>query len=57
LPKNVRVTHVSLFDRSLQGHRVHRQAGIQLPGPSGSEPWPHDVGPLFDRFVKSMEKK
>ncbi len=38
LPANVRVTHRSLFDGSNAGHRAHRCAGVQLPGPSGSQP-------------------
>jgi carbamoyl-phosphate synthase small subunit len=44
LPANVRVTHVSLFDGSLQGLRVDRQAGVLLPGtprgkPGAARPW------------------
>ena len=37
-PRTARVTHVSLFDGSLQGHRAHRPAGVLLPGPSRGEP-------------------
>ena len=40
LPANVRPTHRSLFDGSLQGIAVHRPPGLQLPGPPGSEPGP-----------------
>ena len=55
LPANVRVTHVSLFDGSLQGiARIDRPAfGFQ--GHPEASPGPHDVSYLFDRFVKSME--
>ncbi len=38
LPGNARVTHVSLFDGSLQGFALHRPAGVLFPGPSRSEP-------------------
>jgi carbamoyl-phosphate synthase small subunit len=36
MPANLRVTHKSLFDGTLQG--IHRQTGVQLPGPPGSGP-------------------
>ena len=46
LPANCRVTHVSLFDGTLQGFAPHRQAGVLLPGASGSAPGPSDIGLL-----------
>jgi carbamoyl-phosphate synthase small subunit len=56
LPANVRVTHVSLFDGSLQGFaRTDRPAFCFQGHPEGS-PGPHDVDYLFDRFVTLMEK-
>jgi carbamoyl-phosphate synthase small subunit len=56
LPANVRVTHVSLFDGSLQGFtRTDRPAFCFQGHPEGS-PGPHDVDYLFDRFVGLMEK-
>jgi carbamoyl-phosphate synthase small subunit len=56
LPANVRVTHVSLFDGSLQGFtRTDRPAFCFQGHPEGS-PGPHDVDYLFDRFVVLMEK-
>ena len=57
LPANVRVTHVSLFDRSLQGIAYTDKPAFSFQGHPEASPGPHDVGPLFDRFVKSMEKK
>jgi len=57
LPSNVRVTHVSLFDRSLQGIAYTDRPAFSFQGHPEASPGPHDVGPLFDRFVKSMEKK
>ena len=40
LPANVRATHRSLFDGSLQGIALHRPPGVQLPGPPRGEPGP-----------------
>ena len=57
LPRNVRVTHVSLFDGSLQGiARIDRPA-FSFQGHPEASPGPHDIGYLFDRFVKLMETK
>jgi carbamoyl-phosphate synthase small subunit len=56
LPANVRVTHKSLFDGSLQGFaRVDRPAFCFQGHPEAS-PGPQDVGYLFDRFIALMEK-
>ena len=57
LPSTLRVTHVSLFDGSIQGlARVDRPAFCFQGHPEAS-PGPHDVGYLFDRFVKLMEER
>jgi len=56
LPANVRVTHVSLFDGTLQGFaRIDRPAFCFQGHPEAS-PGPHDVDYLFDRFVNLMQK-
>jgi carbamoyl-phosphate synthase small subunit len=57
LPSNVRVTHVSLFDGSLQGIARNDRPAFSFQGHPEASPGPHDVGYLFDRFVKMMEKK
>ncbi len=57
LPDNVRVTHVSLFDDTLQGFAWKDKPVFCFQGHPEASPGPHDVGYLFDRFVKSMEKK
>ena len=57
LPANVRVTHVSLFDGSLQGFAWTDKPVFCFQGHPEASPGPHDVGYLFDRFVKLMEKK
>ena len=56
-PANVRVTHVSLFDGSLQGIARTDRPAFSFQGHPEASPGPHDVGYLFDRFVKLMEKK
>ena len=56
LPPNVRVTHVSLFDRSLQGIALTDRPAFGFQGHPEASPGPHDVGPLFDRFVGMMKK-
>jgi carbamoyl-phosphate synthase small subunit len=55
LPGNVRITHVSLFDDTLQGFAWTDKPVFCFQGHPEASPGPHDVGYLFDRFVKSME--
>lgn len=57
LPKNARVTHVSLFDGTLQGFELTDKPAFCFQGHPEASPGPHDVSPLFDRFVAAMEKK
>jgi carbamoyl-phosphate synthase small subunit len=57
LPKNARVTHISLFDGTLQGFELTDKPAFCFQGHPEASPGPHDVAPLFDRFVASMEKK
>ena len=57
LPANVRVTHESLFDGSLQGFAWTDKPVFCFQGHPEASPGPHDVGYLFDRFIKLMEKK
>jgi len=57
LPANVRVTHVSLFDGSLQGIARTDRPAFGFQGHPEASPGPHDVAYLFDRFTKLMEQK
>ncbi|HUP94108.1 MAG TPA: glutamine-hydrolyzing carbamoyl-phosphate synthase small subunit [Burkholderiales bacterium] len=57
LPQNARVTHVSLFDGSLQGFTLTDRPAFCFQGHPEASPGPHDVDYLFARFVKSMEQK
>jgi len=56
LPANVRVTHVSLFDGSLQGIARTDRPAFSFQGHPEASPGPHDLLYLFDRFVQLMEK-
>jgi len=56
LPANARVTHVSLFDGSLQGFARTDRPAFCFQGHPEASPGPHDVDYLFDRFVKLMEQ-
>ncbi len=56
LPSNVRATHRSLFDGSLQGiHRTDCPA-FSFQGHPEASPGPHDVGPLFDHFIELIKQ-
>ncbi len=55
LPSNVRVTHVSLFDGSLQGIARTDRPAFSFQGHPEASPGPHDLGYLFDRFVRMMD--
>jgi carbamoyl-phosphate synthase small subunit len=54
LPSNVRVTHVSLFDGSLQGLAWTDKPALCFQGHPEASPGPHDIAYLFDRFVELM---
>ena len=57
LPSNLRATHKSLFDGSLQGiERTDKQA-FSFQGHPEASPGPHDVAPLFDRFIDIMQAR
>lgn len=54
LPDNLRTTHVSLFDGSLQGFARTDVPAFSFQGHPEASPGPHDVAYLFDRFIKLM---
>lgn len=57
LPANLRPTHVSLFDGTLQGLARTDQPAFCFQGHPEASPGPHDIAYLFDRFTALMEKK
>lgn len=57
LPGHLQATHRSLFDGSLQGIRRTDRPAFSFQGHPEASPGPHDVAPLFDRFVDLMEAR
>lgn len=57
LPANVKVTHKSLFDHSLQGIHLTDKPAFGFQGHPEASPGPHDVAPLFDHFIELMENR
>jgi len=57
LPANLRATHVSLFDGTLQGLERTDKPAFCFQGHPEASPGPHDIGYLFDRFIGLMERQ
>ena len=57
LPANLRPTHVSLFDGTLQGLERKDKPAFCFQGHPEASPGPHDIGYLFDRFIQFMEPR
>ncbi len=57
LPANLRATHVSLFDGTLQGLARTDKPAFCFQGHPEASPGPHDIAYLFDRFTALMSEK
>lgn len=57
LPANVKVTHVSLFDGSLQGIARTDQPAFSFQGHPEASPGPQEMSVLFDRFIQLMQER
>lgn len=57
LPGHIRATHRSLFDDSLQGIELNNGRAFGFQGHPEASPGPHDVAPLFDRFISLMNNR
>jgi carbamoyl-phosphate synthase small subunit len=57
LPADVEATHRSLFDGSLQGIRHRAHPAFSFQGHPEASPGPHDIRPLFERFVALMQER
>ncbi|MEX1198705.1 MAG: glutamine-hydrolyzing carbamoyl-phosphate synthase small subunit [Pseudohongiellaceae bacterium] len=55
LPDNLRATHRSLFDGTLQGVERTDRPAFAFQGHPEASPGPHDIAPLFDRFINDMQ--
>jgi carbamoyl-phosphate synthase small subunit len=56
LPEQVRATHRSLFDGSLQGIELSHAPAFGFQGHPEASPGPHDIAPIFDRFIASVDR-
>ena len=56
LPDTVRVSHRSLFDQTLQGIEMIDAPVFSFQGHPEASPGPHDVAPIFARFIDAMDK-
>lgn len=56
LPENVKATHFSLFDGSLQGLERTDAPAFSFQGHPEASPGPHDISPVFDHFIELMRK-
>ena len=56
MPANLKSTHKSLFDGSLQGISRTDKSAFSFQGHPEASPGPHDVAPLFDQFVDNIKQ-
>lgn len=56
LPDNARITHISLFDGSLQGFELLDKPAFCFQGHPEASPGPHEADYLFDRFIEMMNQ-
>lgn len=57
LPANIKITHVSLFDGSLQGITRTDKPAFSFQGHPEASPGPTEMSYLFDRFISMMQAK
>jgi len=57
LPANIKMTHRSLFDGSLQGIHFTDKPAFSFQGHPEASPGPHDCAPLFDHFIDLIKKR
>jgi len=56
LPATARITHVSLFDGSLQGFELIDKPAFCFQGHPEASPGPHEADYLFDKFINMMQR-
>jgi carbamoyl-phosphate synthase small subunit len=57
LPANVKATHKSLFDGTLQGIHLTDKPAFGFQGHPEASPGPHDIAPVFDHFIELIEQR
>ena len=55
IPENVNITHKSLFDQSIQGIELSDKNAFSFQGHPEASPGPHDIQPLFKKFITNMK--
>ena len=55
IPENVNITHKSLFDQSIQGIELSDKNAFSFQGHPEASPGPHDIQPLFKKFITKMK--
>lgn len=56
MPDTIEVTHISLFDKSLQGIELKNAPAFGFQGHPEASPGPHDAAPLFDHFIELIKQ-
>ena len=54
LSENIEITHLSLFDNTIQGLKVKNKPAFSFQGHPEASPGPHDIASLFDQFIKNI---
>lgn len=57
ITKNLKITHRSLFDNTIQGIRVNNKKAFSFQGHPEASPGPHDASGMFDIFINNMLEK
>lgn len=57
LPNNLKPTHISLFDNSLQGFDIKENYAFGFQGHPEASPGPHDINSIFEKFISYMTEK
>ena len=57
LPKNIEITHKSLFDNSIEGIKLKNKPVFSVQYHPESNPGPQDSVYLFQEFINNMKKK
>ncbi|QJC32453.1 glutamine-hydrolyzing carbamoyl-phosphate synthase small subunit [Enterobacteriaceae endosymbiont of Donacia dentata] len=56
ISKNLKITHISLFDNTIQGIHCLKKSAFSFQGHPEASPGPHDASILFDYFIKLIKK-
>ena len=54
LSENIEITHLSLFDNTIQGLKVKNKPAFSFQGHPEASPGPHDIASLFDQFISNI---